>query len=302
MKATNLKKAHLYLRIRKLRGFGALWHSELKQNELETDGIQLAWTALVKSGHASSCALSLAFDLTSWSKENYVLMPGAVYNGNRFEMRSLTYPPLLEDPDDIGPNKPILTTVVPGLSQSGNSSIIEMTTLDPATPALGFYDPKLGKGFWLFTEQLTSMGATGISLEEFCDANQASIKLTIPRMRQSIVQTAYPAMYLTSIPDQAPDWIAGSEVSLTVRIHIFDCFKLQDLFDRFMDLRQTLIPPQKMKHELPFSAAWSIQETSHNKEKWVETYGYYAVGMQENSSRIGRSAGLAGRWPLCRFC
>ncbi|HSY42137.1 MAG TPA: hypothetical protein VLA79_21530, partial [Polyangia bacterium] len=69
------------------------------------DAVELGATFRAKP-HTPAGRLSLGLDLEAWTPDNYVMLPGACYAGNRFESRFVGYPPLLTEPADIGPHVP----------------------------------------------------------------------------------------------------------------------------------------------------------------------------------------------------
>jgi hypothetical protein len=84
------------------------------------------------------------------------------------------------------------------------------------------------------------------------------------------------------------------------RVYSFPCPKIQGLFDRFVEIRKDLSGNVQLHHQLPFSAAWKIQEEKY-RSNWVDTYGYYSVGMRENMYedwQPGWTGGLMVTYPL----
>ena len=111
-------------------------------------------------GSARETGVSLDLEFDQWSARNYVLLPGAVYNGNRFRSRRIPYPPML-DAADRRPDLPITINDIPRLNDSAGESRLEEFTGDLSTPAVGFYSPSKQRGFWLLTEQRTRLGQPG---------------------------------------------------------------------------------------------------------------------------------------------
>jgi hypothetical protein len=167
-----------------------------------------------------------------------------------------------------------------------------------STPALGFYAPKTKSGFWLLTDQKTRLGDTGLGIREDLNRDRAYITLTAPHVREKykyrICTTNQPS------DDRGANFQSGDEVHLRFRIYSFPCPKIQGLFDRFVEIRNDLSGNVKLYHQLPFSAAWKIQEEKY-KYNWVEQYGYYAVGMRDNMYedwQPGWTGGLMATYPL----
>jgi len=75
------------------------------------DTVELVLDFEVAEGPSPRSSVGLMVIWDNWSTGDYVLLPGAGYNGNRFESRLIKYPPLLSDPKDMGVNAPTIITV-----------------------------------------------------------------------------------------------------------------------------------------------------------------------------------------------
>lgn len=236
------------------------------------DALDLTVTLAVESGETAEATLAAEIQFSGWSADNYVLVPGSIYAGNRFKSLPVPYPPIYENDEDIGPDMPVTVTDIPRLSlEPSCRSGFELTTLDPATPAIGVYFPARKAGFWLLTEQLTACGPGGISLEENEARDEAALRLSAPGVRRRSPE-----------PDQGRRFRAGDTATLRIRIYVFACGSIQGLFDRFADVRKDLADGSKPSNALPMSAAWRIQEQKYNRQNWEAREGYYAVGIRDN--------------------
>src|SRR5204863_2818924 len=84
----------------------------------------------------------VAFDFRSWSRNNYLVLPGACYAGNRFpSRRAAGYPPLLTERADIGPHVPPIIPAIPHLSAGDGPSSLAIDATDLAMPAIGIFMP-----------------------------------------------------------------------------------------------------------------------------------------------------------------
>ena len=100
----------------------------------------------------SDVAVSLRF--ADWSTGNYVMLPAAVYAGNRFESRDPGYPPLLEAPADLGTDCPTIISNVPRLAaESGTVSRLQQLTRDLAAPTAVLHLPATRTGVIVHTPQ-----------------------------------------------------------------------------------------------------------------------------------------------------
>lgn len=222
-------------------------------------------------------AVALSFLWSGWSAQNYVLVPGAIYAGNRFEVRELSYAPCWSRLDDIGPNVPNLITDVPRLSNKEQvPSAFHLLTGDAATPAVGIMDQASATGWLFVTEQGTAFGDSSIHVVENADRSSARISFQTPGVRPSVKYE----MATTKVPgtDRGHDFKPGDTVELSCRIYRFSCPNVQTLFERFAAVRQKGQPQAALARSLPFSAAWEIQERKYNAMNWNAELGYYAVG------------------------
>ena len=259
-----------------------------------SDAIDLTVRFRLEEGDAPQTRVSLALAFDGWSRDAFVLMPAAVYDGNRFESRKMAYPPMNRQPEDLGPDISTRITDVPRLEIGDGPSRIQQLTGDLATPAVGIRRAD-GKGFWLLTEQATAMGDSGLELEESADRSRAVLSVTAPGIR-------YPTRYIhcdmgRPSEDRGCDVHPGETVVVHVRLHFFDCPSVPALVARFAEIRKDLAPPAPLHHELPFSSAWEIQEEKYNRENWVESKGYYAVDSAEGW-QVGWVGGLMVTFPL----
>ena len=109
------------------------------ENSQATD---ITATLTCTNGSVKDAAVSVGIEFDDWSVKNYVLMPGAAYNGNRYTSRRIEYSPKLYNYKDIGPDKDIILSDVPKLNERRGPSFIQQRSGDMTTPSIGFYNPK----------------------------------------------------------------------------------------------------------------------------------------------------------------
>ncbi len=263
------------------------------------DALDFELICKLKSGNSPQTSISVDLTFDNWSTSNYVLMPGAAYNGNRFESRRIRYSPKLLDSRDIGPEKPMIISDVPRLNINNGPSRIQERSGAMSVPAIGFQSDSTKTGFWLLTNQATKFGDTGISIEESRDRKTAVISLTVPVVRENYQYTITDNQAASK--DKAPDFKAGDEFTLNFRLYFFDSPDIQDLFNRFTIIRKDLAGDTELKPFIPFSSCFSVQEEKFNEQNWVDEYGYYSVGMRENflqDWQIGWTGGMISTYPL----
>jgi hypothetical protein len=240
-------------------------------------------TFRVAAGTAREVAVAVEFEERDWSRDVFVLLPAAAYNGNRYPCRHYKYPPMVHEPADIGPDAPVLVTDVPRLNHTdGEPSRLQVLSGDLTTPAICFHNPRAGEGMILLTEQGSALGNHGLTVEESLDRTRAVLRIEAPGVRRDTLYT----MVNTATPswDRGADWKAGDAVTLGFRIYRFPATDVQTLYDRFAEVRKDLTGPVTLKHELPFSAAFTINEEKQQRENWCDE-GYYRVGTHENAAR-----------------
>lgn len=224
--------------------------------------------------------VAVNFMFNDWSSDNYVLMPAAIYNGNRFKVSKQDYPPMMTKEDEIGANIPTTITDVPRLNVSEGESKIQLRTGDMATPIIGVFDPNKKKGFFMLTTQKTTLGNSGISIEENMDRTQAVISLSAPAVRQDYKYSMCTTKEESD--DKGYDFNEQDEVSIKFRIYSFDCEDITEFYKYFIKIRKDLSGPVNLKHEIPFWNAWEIEEKKYNRDNWVSEFEFY-----KSSTAIG---------------
>jgi hypothetical protein len=259
--------------------------------------ISLTFTCL--TGYSPATSVSLNLDFSNWSVQNYVLMPAAVYNGNRVKSQRHLYCPFYFDARDIGVDKPQLISDIPRLNINPGPSRIQQRTGDMSTPAIGFHDPASKQGFWLLTGQGTRLGDSGIDIEETADRGKARVSITAPVVREKY-QYFIADMQCPS-SDKPANFKKGDSITLSARLFFFKSPDVQSLYTQFSSIRNDLIPKGNPVNIIPFSAAFSVQEEKFNRENFEPEYGYYSVGLRENyyqDWQIGWTGGMMSTYPL----
>lgn len=258
--------------------------SKIESND---DAIEAYITFKLVKGQLLQGNISINFTFDQWSCENYVLMPAAIFNGNRFKVSEQDYPPMLTKEDEIGVNIPTTITDVPRLNVSEGESKIQLRTGDMATPLVGVFEPNKKKGFFMLTTQKTTLGNSGISIEENLDRTQAVISLSAPAVRQDYKYSMCTTKEESD--DRGYDFKEKDEVSIKFRIYSFVCKDITEFYKYFIKIRKDLSGPVNLKHEIPFWNAWEIEEQKYNRDNWVSEFEFY-----KSSTVIGDC--IYGEW------
>jgi hypothetical protein len=261
-------------------------------------------------GRAASAALGIRFGLGAWTRDDYLVLPGAAYAGNRFESRHLAYPPLLTEPADIGPNVPIIVSDIPRLNLRAGPSALERAASDLAIPAAGLYAPAARRGLILLFDPATPLGATGIGVAEADDRKAASIAVTAPFAAEdrpgprSAGRSGGGSAGGSGgrSPGHGRGALVrdGEQVTLRARLYLFDCPDVAALYAKLFAVRKDLTGPTARVHELPFSAAFAAHEERVNR-RWLETPGVFAVGARDSAYttwQTGWGSSAAAALPL----
>ena len=251
------------------------------------------------SGNVDAASVSVDIDWNNWSEKNYVLLPAAAYNGNRYDWRRLRYSPKLYEVQDIGIDKPIILTDVPKLNGNGTVSRIQERSGDMATPSIGFSSDTTQKGMWLLTRQGNSLGDYGMDVAETRDRKRATFSITSPTVREQFVYKVCDAHYPSW--DKPTNFKAGDSVTITFRLYAFDAPNTQSIFDKYAKIRKDFAGDNTLANALPYSECMQTLESKYNAKNFVSQYGYYAIGFRENflqDWQIGWTGGMITTYPL----
>jgi len=277
------------------------WELSTSISEIDGESIGFDITASFKclAGYLNEASVSMELIFNNWSKNNYVLLPAAAYNGNRYNSRPQPYMPFFYNYEDVNPGNHILLSDVPRLNIDEGLSRIQERSGSMSTPSIGFCNTDKKKGFLLLTNQGTKFGDHGISIEENRDRTKAWITLTNPVVRElfqyNMTNTRYNSM------DVPANFKAGDVVLLKFRLFFFECQGIQGLFDLYNKERNNIEPDSAPINKIPYSEAFEVLEEKFNRQNYVDKYGYYAIGLQENPFQdwqIGWTGGMISTYPL----
>jgi hypothetical protein len=249
-------------------------------------------TARVIEGEAVNVSVGLKLSAAAWTRENYVLMPGAAYNGNRYrsiiKVRGVSTDMALAANPGEGP----LMSNVPRLNYNREASLLQQLSGDMATPALAYRSAKNNKGIVFLTEQGTPAGDYSFTIRENKQQDEAEIIIRMPGFRQDSVFKGGGQRFMPT-PDRGADLKQGESLELQCNIYLFDAPAIQSLFDYFVVIRKDM-GNDFIPHEIPYYAAWEIMEEKYNKQNWVEKHGYYSVGMRESMYQDWQTGWVGG--------
>jgi hypothetical protein len=209
------------------------------------------------------------------------LAPSAVYNGNRYRVLPIPYPPYIYDKKDKPLDMPITVTNIIRLNVDKSPAKIEMLTGNCSTPLLSFYDSKAKRGWIMLTTQGTQFGNSGLMIEENASKETATFVLSAPGVREArYVMTGF-----AKSTDKPVDLKTGEEISLKMRLYNFTANNLQDFYEKVFSIRKALSGTTVYRNVAPFSAITDIILDHHDKTKYYEDnkYGYICNNPNGNS-------------------
>ncbi len=251
----------------------------------------------LESGQAEHAGVALVFDFSNWSEHNYVFVPSAAYNGNRFQVLKMPYPPFFYDKKYQRVDLPVTITDVPRLSKNPGLSKMELLTTDAATPAAGFCNPDTGDSFLLLMNEKTPYGPNGIIIEENEGRSFASLVISAPGVR---TRQAGGTM-LRNSDDRGASFKPDDRVSLDFILNVFHADNIPGFLKYFFIHRKALSGENQLVQRTPFSTAFNMEEAIQNNERWFEKGQYYKNGNGDTPPghmQIGWVGGLMQPYPL----
>lgn len=261
-------------------------HKKSVPNEPDATDYELTWK--LEKGHADDIVVGVDFAFRDWSADNYVFVPAIVYDGNRFDVKNIGYPPYWYDKSEWRKDMPTTTTVQPTLGKKGSGAAqIELTTGNASTPLMAFYAPDKKKAWMVQTTQGNNNGNHGLTIAENDTKTESVFTITSPAVRE---KRAVGAGFAAS-GDEAADYKQGDAVSIRFRVYTFPAKSLNDLYQRFLKERKGYNPVDRRK-ELPFSEAWKLVNNLYQTERWDEGIDMYWL------SKVGANTSWNFIWQL----
>lgn len=241
-------------------------------------------------------AVGVNFILDSWSEDHYVLMPGAVYDGNRWGSRPVTYSPRYPEEDAVaGPLARPLVADIPRLNaEKGQPSRLQLRTGDLAAPYWGYVDPGKEQGYWVAVAEAEPDLLWEVV--ETMDRSGARFSLLLPGVREKRY-SFYQRHIRTDFPseDRGRVFAAGEVVQMELTMGRIAAASPGDLFDHYFSLWAKWESHAVRRHELPLAAAFDLVEQKRNREDWREEEGLFlTTNLAEGQAREVFQTGWCG--------
>lgn len=215
-----------------------------------------------------------------WTRNEYVFMPAAVYNGNRMESRKIPYPPYCGEKTETGWREVI--TDIPHLSKDGENRDIQFLSGDMSTPAFGYYSQEDRTGVLLLAKHEENGRYTGFTMRE--KGEKEVFGISAPGVREGNVyffgelpdgSGFFPTCNCAS--DDAGVMLKKSDaLELEAECHTFRADSLNHYFKQFDSLRENL-EQGKTFYSIPFSKAYETIKDKYMRLNFSDE-GYYRVG------------------------
>lgn len=273
------------------------WQMKLQSSEVtgQPEAADVTAVFSLKKGTAISTAVSVSFDFSKWSRDNYVLVPAIVYNGNRYHSIGTAYNPPYPKEMYYNPQVPLTISNNPRLSiEKDKASLIELQTTNTATPAMCFYSAEAKKGFIVLTDQQSKFGNHGLNIAENEMQDSCSFSITAPSMRK--LAAGFGDFHPSG--DKAPDWKAGDELTLHFRIYVFNAGSIPDLLGKFLKVRKDFIGPNHPRNQLPMSKQLEMARAICSNNFITVPAGSYYTPENGQDFQLGWVSGMMNTYPM----
>ncbi|GAO42732.1 hypothetical protein FPE01S_01_17500 [Flavihumibacter petaseus NBRC 106054] len=276
----------------------ANWKYRIASLRNTGDGaLQLEIDFSVEKGEEKNAAVAISFGFADWSVDNYVLIPGAVYNGNRFPVIKGGYMPPYPPEMYFNSALPLTFSDNPRLALKHNEpSKIELLTWSTATPAMSFYSKQQQRGFVVLTEPNTKSGTTGLIIEENADRSRATFSLTAPGIREYVAGFGD----FSKSQDKPQDWKSGETIRMRCYIYSFPAKSIPAFLETWMDKRKALLGEMPQYYVAPMNAVSDYTRQQVEKNRFHNS-SFASIYFPENSFtrfQLGWIGGMMNTYPM----
>ncbi|WP_297829885.1 hypothetical protein [uncultured Rikenella sp.] len=278
----------------------------------EIDPADGNWEVAVACSDDSSCTftfralrdmadagVAVAFDCYGWSSDNYVMIPAAVYGGNRQRIVNRSYATGL-DATDYGRRDLALTSnPIPQLSpEFGATSRLELLVCNASTPAIAWLDRANRQGTILLTDQGIERDGEvkdhGLMVEESPDRSIATFVISAPGVRERKPEF----IGFSPSPDRGVSIRKDDEITIRVTRLDFEAGGVPDLLACFMRERKRHMPTAMPRNLMPMSEVRRRMERNIESRYHVGAAGEYYCPENADWMSYGWIGGLMNTYPM----
>ena len=241
--------------------------SSEKGFSIEAFGLDACWSVkddviLVQAAahqDVEDFGIDLVLDFPGW-QDAYVLVPGAVYDGNRFSVLEAPYPPMYPTEEDDR----TLITDVPRLP------VFHLLSGDASVPALGLWNRSEKMARAILFPAVSDLDYLGLRVE--ATAKGLTVRIQFPGVR--------PVRY-TMVDTQSPSADRGTSVgkgwSMKERVVVVgaEASEVDGLFRLIDGNRHRAVAAGKPKSIRPFSSVAGLVHDVTMRTRWQEMPGYF---------------------------
>lgn len=294
---TDLVSRQIFSKNGPLKTNTGTWHLQLKNRPVSghPEAVDISAFFRVEAGTAPSSAVEASFNFGHWNPENYVLVPAAVYNGNRYRAIGNAYSPTYPKDMYYNPSVPLTISNNPRLSiEKGVASTVQLQTGNAATPAMCFFSEKEKKGFIVLTGQRTRLGNNGLTISENAEKDSCRFGISAPAVRK--LAPGFGDFHNSG--DVAPDWKTGDEVTLNFRVYVFKAESIPALLTKFMEVRKAFSGANQPRNLLPMSKLFEVVSTITRGNFVQVPAGSYYTPENNKDFQLGWVSGMMNTYPM----
>ena len=217
--------------------------------------------------------------------DDFIFIPAACYNGNRFRCLKKKYPPIFT-PEEAMLEMETCITDVPRLNPDGSGKI-ELTSGDAAVPCIGVYKKCDSKGYLLFTVQQIGGKNIGLAYEG------GRMILTYPAKRDEIYRCF--EMIKNDVPYVEEDAV------IPYKLLEFECHSIEEFYQKFFDNRKIMGMDDTLPEVLSKEEQWAIHAEKFDNYCWRENGKYYAANGANNPSANWQPGWIGGAMQTYAF-
>jgi hypothetical protein len=286
------------LRTGKMRFVQTELIGEVREDMLDADRSQRIHScqATITAGSAP-LMLSWTVEFLDWDVSNFVLFPGAVYEGNRFEVRHLAYPPRMPE-ENARNDAAIWITDIPRLERGSGQSALSLRVGEAAQPMCAIWSRRAQQAWLFHTPPFTLAGESAWLLEESDDRKTARLSIRTPGIRPWRYR---PLQARAPSSDRARQVAAGQRLSLSVRVGVQECASAEDLFKHvFISTHSSRVGSARPLRRA-FDAMADLVELKQWRQNWSPAHGLFLVEPLPGGAvpyQCGWIGGMLSAWAL----
>ncbi|SDS34712.1 hypothetical protein SAMN05216490_0989 [Mucilaginibacter mallensis] len=281
----------------KIKTNNNVWQLQLNEEPVinHPEARDITANIVLTHGEASSTAIGVSFNFGNWNRDNYVMVPASIYNGNRYHSIGDGYAPVYTKDMYYNPKVPLTISNNPRLAiEKGKASVIELQTSNAATPAMCFFSPAKKEGFIILTDQQSKWGNNGMTIAENAAQDSCTFSISAPAVRK--LAPGFGDFHPSG--DKAPDWKEGDELALKFRIYVFAAKDIPDLLTRFMGVRKAFTGPNHPRNILPMSELTRLATNICSNNFVTVPAGSYYLPENNKDFQLGWVSGMMNSYPM----